>query len=766
MVEVALLPPKVSVTRWTPRILLAILLTGILAYPWRAPQSSIQLSGFDRNYLYVDPVGNGKNPGIVTVTRNQLSVAAVAGSQPRVVLAGSPVAFSLDYDIVVLNDTRGPDIPFETVVYFPGIANRISLWYDSIERWIRGDVFRANFADRVGEKFLGKYTTGTSTHVRVDVVPSSVVTFTISNSTWTGSYSENTELLGPLLSAERRAVEIVANGNPSGEGISSSLVVTNFTISIPQNPLAGPRVSQGFLIPVFIATTVAILFVLRSELRTARTTLLAIRRYRFPRVIWPLALGALLLHIGVSSIASHPYDIFVEEVYTYTLIREGLGAIYSRPLVTAAASPWLGAPFGDATFVYPPFSGYYFLLPASIASIAGVNSISAPTFELVIKLVGSLATVLGGFVTYTLVQKIGGSNRRALLGAGLFLFNPALGYDTAVWGQTDSYIATMLLASALFLVTKRNTLFWTTALATVLAKQTALVPATFLIIVAVRSSSRGQLLKATTNALGIVFILLLPYLFLGYSPQIAVSHIGLTALGQVSGLLGASGNTLSRDAYSFLPLLGSLNGLTGRDRMFLSASATVPGTGISYSLIGIVLFVAGTVPIIIKELRRSSKDVSSQTLLAMGTVSLVSFLFLPGTSSRYFALGVSLLIPSGAALRSRITPLSITILTTTALLSMHGLLVFIAAQLPGILPALNPEPGVNALVLSLYLSDSVTTAAILANLLAVSALVIYLLRRPNDSHSLTRPETKGPAGAKDLRDTPSGSQTTLTAHDP
>lgn len=56
-----------------------------------------------------------------------------------------------------------------------------------------------------------------------------------------------------------------------------------------------------------------------------------------------------------------------------------------------------------------------------------------------------LADIGLGYLIYVILRRITKSNKKALTGLNLFLFNPALIYNSAVWGQTDSLINLLAL---------------------------------------------------------------------------------------------------------------------------------------------------------------------------------------------------------------------------------------------------------------------------------------------------------------------------------
>jgi hypothetical protein len=75
----------------------------------------------------------------------------------------------------------------------------------------------------------------------------------------------------------------------------------------------------------------------------------------------------------------------------------------------------------------------------------GINTVGPWGFVDLLKLPSVLADVGIGYLIYRLVLDLGASQRRALIGAAIFLFNPITWVDSVVWGQVDSFGVVFLL---------------------------------------------------------------------------------------------------------------------------------------------------------------------------------------------------------------------------------------------------------------------------------------------------------------------------------
>jgi Gpi18-like mannosyltransferase len=131
------------------------------------------------------------------------------------------------------------------------------------------------------------------------------------------------------------------------------------------------------------------------------------------------------------------------------VIRVLLFPLQGYPIDTADFTSWYNTavqhgirPFYNlAGFAdYPPFNVYIFWF---FGSIANALNLSIATMVKVVPNVFDLAT---GVIIYLFTRKQA-SFKIALLATGFYLFNPAVIFNAAVWGQYDAVYAFFLVLS-------------------------------------------------------------------------------------------------------------------------------------------------------------------------------------------------------------------------------------------------------------------------------------------------------------------------------
>src|SRR5271157_4132626 len=129
----------------------------------------------------------------------------------------------------------------------------------------------------------------------------------------------------------------------------------------------------------------------------------------------------------------YPDDVHAWERWSMTMALHGPQAIYDPP----------------APADYPP--GYLYVLWGAGAAARGLVS-TVEGLRLLVETPPLIADLLLSLLIFAAVQHRWRSGRLALAAMLLFALNPALLYDSVVWGQVDSVLVLPVVLAALLLI--------------------------------------------------------------------------------------------------------------------------------------------------------------------------------------------------------------------------------------------------------------------------------------------------------------------------
>lgn len=178
---------------------------------------------------------------------------------------------------------------------------------------------------------------------------------------------------------------------------------------------------------------------------------------------------------------------------------------------------------------YPPFNVYIFWLFGSLSnalsSLWGTNLIM-----LIIKLPANLFDLGTAFLIFFFVRKHL-TFKKALVATALYAFNPAIIFDTAVWGQLDG-IYTFFIVLSLFLVLDSKPKWAAVSfMIGVLTKPQSIALAPLLIFLTFRRYGWRGLVKSILVAVLTVFVVIAPFEWTNGNPVDFLSKIYFTAYG-------------------------------------------------------------------------------------------------------------------------------------------------------------------------------------------------------------------------------------------
>ncbi|HVO10214.1 MAG TPA: glycosyltransferase 87 family protein [Vicinamibacteria bacterium] len=275
--------------------------------------------------------------------------------------------------------------------------------------------------------------------------------------------------------------------------------------------------------------------------------------------------AAALVQVALATLPDTMGDLVLYRCWARTLAGQGLAAAYWPSADAVAADP--ACPPVD----YPPLFPYILW-----ATGHGLRTISADALEhadrlldFLIRMPTCAASVLLAWIVYTETR------RRSPTWAGptlaLLALNPAVVFDSAYWGQTDSLCAVLIAAALVLLVRGKPNGAWVAAAAAALAKPFAYPILPLLAVASLRWFGVRRTLVGAMAGAAAFAAALLPFLWIGRLTQ---------ALGTFF---------LQLDAMPYLSVNAhNLWWLVGRGTPWTPASAHP--LGLSWSSLSLALF--------------------------------------------------------------------------------------------------------------------------------------------------------------------------------
>jgi len=293
----------------------------------------------------------------------------------------------------------------------------------------------------------------------------------------------------------------------------------------------------------------------------------------------------------------------------------------NRALLAVALGPGRIYDPGLPVDAYPPGSLYLLWFSGFLGRLLEP---SADGFRVIVETPPLIADFLIGLTLYFAAWR-DGRTTRALLVMLLFALNPALIFDTVVWGQSDSVVALPMIAAAILIFYRRDKLAyrlgWSAAAIAILAKPQAITLAVPLGLWTLLDAGIAECAWCAAAFIGTIAIGILPY-------QIGHPWYWITNVYQD---LGTRFSDASVGAFNFMGLIGGM-GSPDTDKVF----------GVSYWALGMSL-TAGVYVISSYLIWRARS--ANQAMLATFVALFGFFMFAPRIHERYLYYPVIFLIP-------------------------------------------------------------------------------------------------------------------------
>lgn len=176
--------------------------------------------------------------------------------------------------------------------------------------------------------------------------------------------------------------------------------------------------------------------------------------------------------------------------------------------LVAAANPWDRA-YEATNANYPPGALLVFELIGRSYRALGLSD--PASLRIALKVPNVIFDCIGTAVVFGIAARFV-DRRRALLAAALYAFNPAIVYDSSLWGQNDSITSVSALAAIWCVLGGRRTAAWVLLAFAVLNKPPVLVLAPLLLLETWSPATAQRRRALTAGALGIAAALAAGYL--------------------------------------------------------------------------------------------------------------------------------------------------------------------------------------------------------------------------------------------------------------
>lgn len=209
-----------------------------------------------------------------------------------------------------------------------------------------------------------------------------------------------------------------------------------------------------------------------------------------------LLLG-LILRLFLAARPGNEFDVAVNQGWARSAVELGLARSYVEQVN------------GNMLPNYPPFSLMIFAATGWLQYALDPTFSDPALFRLVIKLPSMLADLGTALLLFLIITRLWGK-RWGLLGAFAYTFHPAVLYDSAVWGQTDT-IYTFFIVAALAASMHRSMMLvgFLLALAVLSKMQTlAIAP---LVLTLLLLGTKRQFLQVLLGAASAALLVFLPF---------------------------------------------------------------------------------------------------------------------------------------------------------------------------------------------------------------------------------------------------------------
>jgi len=149
---------------------------------------------------------------------------------------------------------------------------------------------------------------------------------------------------------------------------------------------------------------------------------------------------AFIIRMAFSTLPSFEYDESAYRSWSARLVELGPSHFYSSQV-----------------FTNNPLGGLYMFWSVGLMKNTVLSNLSffSRNYDFLLKLPASIADIATGFIIYLLIKKVLGENQ-AILGYLMYVLNPALIFNSSIWGQYDGVSTFFLLLATYVMFIRKN----------------------------------------------------------------------------------------------------------------------------------------------------------------------------------------------------------------------------------------------------------------------------------------------------------------------
>lgn len=330
-----------------------------------------------------------------------------------------------------------------------------------------------------------------------------------------------------------------------------------------------------------------------------------------------IILATVIIRLFLSTLPSFEYDESAYRIWSARLVEKGPAQFYSKEF-----------------FTNNPLGGLYAFWAMGHIKTTFIPNLSfySKDFDILLKLPSNLADIATGIIIYLLIKRNTYNKRWAIAGYLLYTLNPAIIFNSSVWGQYDGISTLFLLFATYAILIKKmpelSSLFFATAWA---IKPQAIFFAPALIVLILLTQKPISWFTSAVTALLTTIIIYLPFF-----PNNPIS--GLIYVNTNSATLF---NCTTCFAFNFW-------GIFGNWQNDLQTFAGIP-----LVFWGVILLLNAIIPILF--LKPLIQKYKSPHFYLISAISMMAFfMLLTRMHERYFFPSLPFLLLSGIILRSKI----------------------------------------------------------------------------------------------------------------